>query len=67
MLRELTVVGALAYDLEFSEAITLLASRAVDLKPLITHRFALTDIAKAFEVQLDASASIKVIIDPVPG
>jgi 2-desacetyl-2-hydroxyethyl bacteriochlorophyllide A dehydrogenase len=65
MLRELTVVGALAYDLEFREAISLLTSRAVDLAPLITHRFALPDIGKAFEMQLDASASVKVIIDPV--
>ena len=66
MLRELMVVGALAYDLEFREAIALLASHKVDLGPLITHRFPLSEISKAFEVQMDASASIKVIIDPGP-
>jgi 2-desacetyl-2-hydroxyethyl bacteriochlorophyllide A dehydrogenase len=64
MLRELELLGALAYDDEFHEAIGLLASGVVDLLPLVTHRFALTELDRAFETQMDADNAVKVLVSP---
>jgi 2-desacetyl-2-hydroxyethyl bacteriochlorophyllide A dehydrogenase len=62
MLRELHIMGALAYETEFTEVIDFLATRTVDLSPLITHRFPLEEIAQAFRVQMDPDQAIKVLI-----
>jgi 2-desacetyl-2-hydroxyethyl bacteriochlorophyllide A dehydrogenase len=64
MLRELELLGALAYDDEFTEAIELLASGKVDLAPLVTHRFPLTELGRAFETQMDADKAVKVLVSP---
>jgi threonine dehydrogenase-like Zn-dependent dehydrogenase len=66
MLRQLEVLGALAYDDEFAEAIALLASGTVDLSPLVTHRFPLARLAEAFAVQMDADNAVKVLVAPDP-
>lgn len=62
MLRELTILGALAYETEFPEVIELLASGKVDLSPLVTHRFPLADIAEAFRIQMQPDEAIKVLV-----
>jgi threonine dehydrogenase-like Zn-dependent dehydrogenase len=62
MLRRITMIGVLAYDEEFAEAIDLMARGVVDLIPLITHRFALEDMAEAFRAQLDGAAAVKVMM-----
>lgn len=44
-------------------AIAMLSSGAVDLKPMITHRFPLEDAVQAFQVAKDPhSGSMKVMI-----
>lgn len=62
MLRELHVMGALAYTGEFAEAIDLLDRGVVDLMPLITHRFPLNEISDAFRVQLNPDKAVKVLV-----
>ena len=62
MLRELKVMGALAYETEFPEVIDLLASGRVDLRPIVTHRFALDEIGDAFRVQADPDVAVKVLV-----
>jgi 2-desacetyl-2-hydroxyethyl bacteriochlorophyllide A dehydrogenase len=64
MLRELELLGALAYDDEFHEAIELLASGKADLSSLVTHRFPLTELGRAFETQMDAENAVKVLVSP---
>ncbi|MBU6266788.1 MAG: zinc-binding dehydrogenase [Sphingomonadales bacterium] len=64
MLHELRVSGALAYDTEFAAAIDLLARGAIDLSPLVTHRFALADLGAAFAMQADPFAAVKVLVKP---
>ena len=45
-------------------ALDLIASGALDVKPLITHRFRLEDSTNAFETVIDKnSKALKVIID----
>ena len=63
MLRELEVLGALAYDGEFAEGIALVERQAVDLRPLITHRFPLERLEEAFAAQEDADIAIKVLVE----
>ncbi len=59
--REITIIGSMIYQDEFSEALRLLAERRVQGQPLITHRFGLDAIGDAFLAHRDP-ASIKVAL-----
>lgn len=61
--RELGVVGVLAYAEEFAASIARVSSGAVDLLPVISHRFPLREISTAFATQMDAEAAVKVLVD----
>jgi 2-desacetyl-2-hydroxyethyl bacteriochlorophyllide A dehydrogenase len=60
--REVTLVGSMIYQDEFTEAMRLVARGAVRARPLITHRFALGAIDAAFAAHRDP-ASIKVALE----
>jgi 2-desacetyl-2-hydroxyethyl bacteriochlorophyllide A dehydrogenase len=63
--KELRVLGSFAYTTEDVRAAwQLIAARAVRPEHLITHTFALDDIADAFEAQSDSTASVKVMVHP---
>ncbi len=49
---------------EHLEALELLRARKVNVKDMITHRFALADAGKGFKLVAGAADSIKVIIEP---
>jgi 2-desacetyl-2-hydroxyethyl bacteriochlorophyllide A dehydrogenase len=59
--RELTLLGSMIYQDEFPEALRLLESGRIRGAELITHRFPLEDLEKAFEAHRDP-ASIKVAV-----
>ncbi len=59
--REVTIVGSMIYQDEFAEAMRLVAAGHVRTGPLITHRFALDEIERAFAVHREP-ASIKVAV-----
>jgi len=61
--KELTVRGSFVNPVTHSRAIELLASKQVDVMPLITHRFPLDDAAKAIETA-QGSEAIKVLLTP---
>jgi len=61
--REITIVGSMIYQDEFAEAMRLVAAGHVRTRPLITHRFALGDIERAFATHREP-ASIKVALIP---
>jgi 2-desacetyl-2-hydroxyethyl bacteriochlorophyllide A dehydrogenase len=46
--REVTLLGSMIYQDEFAEALRLLGTRAVRVRPLVTHRFPLDEIDRAF-------------------
>jgi D-arabinitol dehydrogenase (NADP+) len=48
--KDLTIVGSFALNQTFGEAIALLEAGAVATAPLVSHRFALADHARAFAV-----------------
>jgi 2-desacetyl-2-hydroxyethyl bacteriochlorophyllide A dehydrogenase len=60
--REVTLLGSMIYQDEFDEALRLLETGAVRTGSLVTHRFALSDIAGAFAAHAEPS-SIKVVLD----
>jgi len=61
--REVTIVGSMIYRDEFAEAMRLVAAGHVRTRPLITHRFGLDEIGRAFAVHREP-ASIKVAVVP---
>ena len=61
--REVTMIGSMIYQDEFAEAMRLVAAGQVRTGPLITHRFALDEIGRAFAVHAEPTA-IKVAVVP---
>jgi threonine dehydrogenase-like Zn-dependent dehydrogenase len=63
LLRELNIVGSMAYPDEFPEVITMLESGKIDVSPVITHHFPLTNFGDALVQARNTGESIKVMID----
>ena len=63
LLRELHIVGSMAYPDEFPEVIAMLASGRVDVGPVITHRYPLSEFDQALAMARDAGSAIKVLVD----
>ncbi|HUV03732.1 MAG TPA: zinc-dependent alcohol dehydrogenase family protein [Armatimonadota bacterium] len=61
--NELTVRGSFVNPYTHARAIKLLASKQVEVMPLITHRFTLDESAKAFETAQSKDA-VKVLLVP---
>ena len=64
--REITLTGSMIYQDEFPEAMRLVGAGTVRTRPLITHRFGLDEISRAFAVHREP-ASIKVAVVPAQG
>jgi len=61
--REIQIRGCRGYCWDFQVALELVKNGQVKLKPLISHRIALSDLPKAFEILLDPkSQANKVVI-----
>lgn len=63
LLRELNIVGSMAYPEEFPEVIDMLASEKFDLNPIISHRFPLSRFGDAIAQASNPDEAIKVLID----
>jgi len=62
---ELTVLGAFhATPLHFRKALSLIATRTIDVRPLITRRMKLEKIKEAFEILAASKSEIKIAITP---
>ena len=63
MRREIDVRGVFRYANCYPRAISMVAAGKMDLKPLVSHRFVLEDVKRAFEAAKNpASGAMKVII-----
>mgnify|MGYP000103169863 CR=1 FL=1 len=62
LFRELSYLGVQRFGWEFSDAVALIASRRVDVRPLITHSLPLDRAEEAFLVARDPDESAKVQI-----
>jgi len=69
-LREIEIVGSMTYATsegraDFQIALDIVADYADSARTLVTHRFALDDVNKAFQTAVDKSTrSIKVHLNP---
>ena len=61
--REVTITGSMIYQDEFADAMRLVADGRVRTTPLITHRFPLDEISRAFAMHAEPAA-IKVAVVP---
>lgn len=62
---EVTVRGAFhATPLHFKKALNLIASRTIDVRPLVTRKMMLEEIKEAFEILATTKSEIKIAITP---
>ncbi|MCB1616834.1 MAG: zinc-binding dehydrogenase [Pseudomonadales bacterium] len=62
LMKELQIIGSMAYPNEFPEVIRMLASGKIDSDILISHRFAFEDFLTAIETAKDPDAAAKVLV-----
>jgi L-idonate 5-dehydrogenase len=60
MVKELDFKGAFRWGVEFDWAVEYIASGRVDVRPLLSRQFPLTEAVKAFELARDKTQSTKV-------
>ena len=60
--KELDIITSLAYGDEFGEALELISAKELDVTSLISHRFPLAEIDRAFIQQANSEQSIKVML-----
>ncbi|HEX6793508.1 MAG TPA: L-idonate 5-dehydrogenase [Casimicrobiaceae bacterium] len=60
MTKELNVRGAFRWGIEFDWAVSYLSSRRVDVRPLLSGQYPLTDAIEAFRAAADKNRSTKV-------
>ena len=64
--KELQLVGTQRFDSEFAQAVELIASRRIDVRPIISHTLPLDQAAGAFELARDRSVACKVQLSFLP-
>lgn len=62
LMKELTVKGSIGYPQEFPAVIRLLSDPALDVSPIVSHRFDFADFHEAWRTACDASRSAKVMV-----
>ena len=61
--KELSICGSFRFHAEFKLAVQLINQGRVDLAPLITRAFPMTEAREAFELASDRRRAMKVLID----
>jgi alcohol dehydrogenase len=61
--KEVSVIPAMGYDVEFDQVIAMLGSGKLDPSVIVTHHYPLSGILEAFDVARDTESAIKVLID----
>ncbi len=61
--KEITWRGSQRFDREFGQAVDLISSRTIDVRPIISHTFPLEQAVQSFEQAGDRTQACKVQID----
>lgn len=61
--KELSICGSFRFHAEFALAVKLINEGRVDLSPVISHSFPMTQAREAFELASDRKRAMKVLID----
>ena len=59
-----TIVGSSGSPYYFPKTLTFLSRRLVDLTPIVTHRFPLSDVLAAFELGKRGADCAKILVLP---
>jgi len=60
--KEVTLAMAIGYPVEFPEIVDMLSTGAIDLEPMISHRFGFSDFSEAFATARDPQHAAKVMV-----
>ena len=63
LMRELVITGSMAYDNEFDEVLAMLASDRIDVTPLISHQFPLSQFDQALKQARQTEHAAKVLVN----
>ncbi len=63
LMRELQLTAAMSYTTEFEDVIKMLESGRVEVSPMISHRFPLSEFAEAFAQAQRQDEAVKVLVD----
>lgn len=58
--KEITITGSFRFHYEFAQAVELINTGAINVKPIITDTFDMADAQKAIEIARDRNKSVKV-------
>ena len=61
--KELSICGSFRFHAEFALAVRLINEGRVDLRPLITRSFPLSQARQAFELASDRTRAMKVLLN----
>ena len=61
--KELSICGSFRFHAEFALAVRLINEGRVDLRPVITRAFPLSQARQAFELASDRTQAMKVLLD----
>lgn len=61
--KELEMRGSFRFNEEFYWAVDMIAKGLIDVKPVVTHEFAISQAVEAFETACDRSKAMKVQLD----
>ena len=62
--KELDILGSHLGPYMYPRAIDYIGTRKIDVRGIVTHKFALKDFVEAFKVMESGQSSIKVVLDP---
>ncbi len=63
LMRELQITAAMEYPVEFPQVIDMLSSGEVDVSPLVSHHFPLSQFDEAFAQAQRQDETVKVLVD----
>ncbi|GAB3288259.1 zinc-dependent alcohol dehydrogenase [Parahaliea aestuarii] len=63
LMRELQITAAMEYPVEFPQVIDMLCNGSVDVRPLVSHHFPLSDFDTAFAQAQRPDEAVKVLVD----
>ena len=61
--KEITLKGTFRFDAEFERAVQLIASREIDVSPVLSGSYPYNDALNAFAAAMDRDRAIKVMLD----
>ena len=61
--KEIDLKGTFRFHAEFADAARAISNRSIDLRPIMTGRYPLTEAVAAFDAAADRNQSLKIHLD----